>query len=153
MQARPVFIESLVLVEHGGESSRFEMTCEKGTYVRALARDLARALGTRGHVSQLHRAAVGPFGDLGAVSLAALEAADPRDALLLPIAAGLAGLPEVRLSPDQAATVRFGNQVLLTGAGAPIALEAAWASSGGNPVALGRVERGQFVPSRVFSGA
>ncbi len=148
---RPVYIDSLTLLQHGTAESRFEMACEKGTYVRALARDLARALGTRGHVAALHRAAVGPFDDSDAISLADLEASSERDRLLLPIAAGLGELPEVRLSPAQATTLRFGNPVLLAGAGAPLALEAAWASSGGLPVALGRVERGQFVPSRVFA--
>ncbi|MBK8084693.1 MAG: tRNA pseudouridine(55) synthase TruB [Devosia sp.] len=152
LEPRPVVIDRLVLVEHGTAESRFEMACEKGTYVRALARDLARALGTCGHVVALHRAAVGPFDDSDAVSLADLEASADRDGLLLPIAAGLGELAEVRLSPAQATTLRFGNPVLLTGAGAPLAIEAAWASSGGTPVALGRVERGQFVPSRVFSG-
>ncbi|WP_374621530.1 tRNA pseudouridine(55) synthase TruB [Devosia sp.] len=148
---RPVHIDRLMLLQHGTAESRFEMACEKGTYVRALARDLARALGTRGHVVALHRAGVGPFDDSDAVSLAELEASLERDRLLLPIAAGLGELPEVRLSPAQATTLRFGNPVLLVGAAAPLALEAAWASSGGLPVALGRVERGQFVPSRVFA--
>ncbi len=151
LAARPVFIEALSLIEHSPEQSRFEMSCEKGTYVRALARDLARALGTHGHVVELHRAAVGAFADSRAVTLAELEAAAERDALLLPVSAGLEELPEVRLTPQQATGVRFGNPVLLTGAGAPLELELAWASSAGNPVALGRVAQGQFVPSRVFA--
>src|SRR5688572_12160684 len=147
---RPVFIESLKLLHHGQDTSEFEMTCEKGTYVRALARDLAEALGTRGHVSALRRTAVGSFDEIRAVSFAALEASADRDALLLPVAAGLDGLPEIRLNPDQASALRHGNPVLLTGAGAPIALAAAWASVRGEPVALGVVERGHFKPRRVL---
>ena len=150
LAARPVFIAALTLIEHQDGLSRFEMSCEKGTYVRALARDLARGLGTRGHVVELHRAAVGPFTDLRAVSLAALEAATDRDALLLPIAAGLGDIAELRVTPDQASAIRHGNPVLLTGAAAPIALDVAWASSAGVPVAIGRVEFGQFKPQRVF---
>lgn len=148
---RPVVIESLQLLDHGEELSRFVMTCEKGTYVRALARDLARLLGTRGHVAELHRAAVGRFHDSIAVTLEQLEAATDRDSLLLPVAAGLAGLTELRLSAADAATIRHGNPVLLTGAGAPIRLDAAWVSLAGEAVAMGRVEFGQFKPERVFN--
>lgn len=147
---RPVVIDSLTLLSHGDASSDFEMTCEKGTYVRALARDLAEILGTRGHVGRLHRAAVGPFADARAITLDALEAAADRDALLLPVSAGLAELAEVRLDPHQANAIRHGNPVLLTGANAPLWLEAAWASFAGKAVALGRIEAGHFKPDRVI---
>lgn len=150
MQPRPVYIESLQLIDHTTDISRLEMTCEKGTYVRALARALARDLGTRGHVVELRRAAVGPFAEARAVTLEALEAAADRDALLLPVSAGLVLLPEIRLTPDQVSAVRHGNPVLLGGASAPIALDSAWASSAGNAVALGRVEFGMFKPQRVL---
>lgn len=152
LQPRPVFVDRLVLLRHAQDRSDFEMSCEKGTYVRALARDLAEALGTRGHVTSLHRAVVGVFTDSEAVTLEALEAATPeaRDAMLLPVSAGLAGLPELRLSPDQATAVRHGNPVLLTGAGAPLHLGEAWASCGGAALAIGVVEFGQFKPRRVL---
>jgi tRNA pseudouridine55 synthase len=149
---REVHIEALTLVGHDGGTSALEMRCEKGTYVRALARDLARHLGSRGHVIKLHRALVGPFDEARAISLEALEAAVDRDALLLPVSAGLSLLPEVRLTPEQAQTVRHGNPVLLTGARAPIQLDVAWASCAGSAVALGRVEMGQFKPQRVIVG-
>jgi tRNA pseudouridine55 synthase len=147
---RPVFIESLTLLTHGETRSDFEMTCEKGTYVRSLARDLAETLGTRGHVVALHRAAVGAFTDARSVTLDALEAAADRDALLLPVAAGLSQLPELRMGPDQATAIRHGNAVLLTGADAPLFMESAWASFAGKALALGRVEGGHFKPDRVI---
>ena len=151
---RPVIIESFRLVAHDGEHSSFEVACQKGTYVRALARDLAEALGTKGHVVKLHRAAVGPFTDARAIALATLEATPPeaRDVLLLPVASALTAVPEVRLSEAQAAVVRNGNPVLLVGAGAPIELNEAWASCRGQAVALGYVAQGQFKPSRVIVG-
>ena len=154
LEPRSVVIERFSLLDHDGESSRFEVACQKGTYVRALARDLALALGTRGHVSQLHRAAVGPFTDARAVTIADLEAAgaEERDRLLAPVAAALAGVPEVRLTEAQAAVIRNGNPVLLTGAGAPVELEEAWASCRGQAVAIGYVAQGQFRPSRVILG-
>src|SRR5690606_7039917 len=67
LAARPVVIEQLELVAHGPQESQFEMQCEKGTYVRAVARDLARELGTRGHVIALRRTQVGPFSERDAV--------------------------------------------------------------------------------------
>lgn len=150
LAARPVFIEALDLIEHGPQESRFEMSCEKGTYVRSLARDLARAVGTRGHVSQLRRTQVGPFHEADVVEMATLETAQPREDFLLPLAAGLAEWPEIRIDAGQAAAVRHGNPVLLTGARAPVMLDIGWASTGGQPVAIGRVEAGRFLPQRVF---
>lgn len=148
LEPRPVFIETLSLIGHAGETSELEMTCEKGTYVRALARDLARALGTRGHVVALHRSQVGPFADVIAVSIEDIER-NP-DGAVVPIAAGLSGLPEVRLTVQQAQVLRHGNPVLLTGATAPVQLDSAWASEAGSPVALGYVEAGHFHPQRVI---
>jgi tRNA pseudouridine55 synthase len=148
LEPRPVFVESLTLLGHNGETSEFEMACEKGTYVRALARDLARALGSRGHVAALHRAQVGPFSDAVAVSIEDVER--KGDAVIIPVAAGLAGLPEVRLTAQQAQILRHGNPVLLSGSAAPVRLDSAWASEAGVPVALGYVEAGHFHPQRVL---
>jgi tRNA pseudouridine55 synthase len=150
LEPRPVHVESLRLLAHAETTSDFEMVCEKGTYVRALARDLAAALGTCAHVSKLHRAAVGPFSDARAVTLEVLEAAADRDGLLLPVAAGLSELPELRLDQVQVTAIRHGNPVLLTGSGAPLWVEAAWASHAGKAVAMGRVEAGHFKPERVI---
>jgi tRNA pseudouridine55 synthase len=150
LEPRPVVIEALTLLAHTGEASELEMTCEKGTYVRALARDLARALGSRGHVIALHRAQVGPFSDVIAVSIEDIER--NLDATIMPVASGLIELPEVRLTAQQAQVLRHGNPVLLTGATAPIRLDGAWASEAGSPVALGYVEAGHFHPQRVLLG-
>ncbi|MGV3490555.1 MAG: tRNA pseudouridine(55) synthase TruB [Devosia sp.] len=149
---RPVFVETLELIDSTDETATLEMTCEKGTYVRSLSRDLARHLGTFGHVIALRRTAVGPFSEAISIDLSTLESADNRDSLLRSIASSLSGLPEIRLTSEQVSAVRHGNPVLLTGAGAPIALETCWASHGGAAVALGRVEFGQFKPARVIAG-
>lgn len=153
LTARPVEIDSLALIAHGSAESSFEVVCGKGTYVRSLARDIAEALGTCGHVGALHRAAVGDFHDGEAVTIEELEALtlEERDALLKPLASGLGGLIEVHVRQDQATAIRNGNPVLLTGAGAPVTLDAAWASFAGDAVATGSVERGQFKPKRVFN--
>ena len=151
---RPIDVDALSLVTHDADQSVLEVTCGKGTYVRSLARDIAEALGTRGHVGLLHRAAVGPFHDADAVTLDMLEAAaegPERDRLLKPVQAGFGMLPEIRLDPGQAAAVRHGNPVLLTGAAAPASLDECWASFRGDVVATGWVEFGQFRPRRVFN--
>ncbi|WP_366520548.1 tRNA pseudouridine(55) synthase TruB [Devosia sp.] len=151
---RPIDVDAIVLKDHGPEISIFEVTCGKGTYVRSLARDMALALGTVGHVASLHRAAVGPFSDADAVTLEQIEAAaegDARDGLITPVAAGLAGLPEIRLDAGQATAVSHGNAVLLTGAGAPLREDECWASFKGKVLATGAVEFGQFKPRRVFN--
>ncbi|WP_404400727.1 tRNA pseudouridine(55) synthase TruB [Pelagibacterium halotolerans] len=154
MPPREVEIDAMDLIANDATHARLSVTCAKGTYVRALARDIAEALGTKGHVGALHRARVGAFSDAGAVSLEALEAADEaeRDAMLLPVAAGLAALPEIRVDASQAGIIRRGNPVLLTGRDAPVTLDEAWASQRGQAVAIGYVEHGQFKPRRVILG-
>jgi tRNA pseudouridine55 synthase len=149
---RPVTIDELTLLTHIPERSTFEMACEKGTYVRSLARDLAEALGTRGYVTMLRRTAVAGFTEQDSVLLEALEAAVDRDVLLKPTAIALAHLPELRMSPDDAGFLRNGGAVLLRGARAPVELPEAWASLNGVAVAIGAVRAGHFHPSRVLKG-
>ena len=154
LAARPVEIDAIELVSHGADESVLAVTCGKGTYVRSLARDIAEALGSVGHVTQLHRAAVGPFTDADAITLDALEAAaagEARDSLLQPVSAGLADIEEIRLDAGQATAVGHGNPVLLTGAGAPLSLDECWVSFKGKVLATGHVEFGQFKPGRVFN--
>jgi len=150
---REIRVDALSLVSHDAGNSVIEAVCGKGTYVRSLARDIAEALGTRGHVSMLHRAAVGPFHDADAVTIEALEALslEERDARLKPVAAGFSDLPEIRLDAQQATAVRHGNAILLTGAGAPVSLDECWVSFKGQVLATGWVEYGQFKCRRVFN--
>jgi len=150
---REIRVDSIALVSHGSDQTVLEVACGKGTYVRSLARDIAERLGTRGHVSMLHRAAVGPFSDADAVTIDELEALLPeeRDSFIRPVAEALDGLPELRLNPTQAAAVRHGNAVLLTGQGSPITMDDCWASFAGVVLATGYVQFGQFQPRRVFN--
>ena len=149
---RPVTIDELTLVSHGVERSRFDMACEKGTYVRSLARDLAEALGTRGHVTMLRRTAVAGFTERDAITIETIEAAPDRDVLLRSSAVALRHLPELLVSSEDAALIRNGGVVLLRGAAAPITIEEAWASFNGSAVAIGSVRAGHFHPSRVLKG-
>jgi tRNA pseudouridine55 synthase len=128
------------------------MTCGKGGYVRAIARDLGRALGCLAHVVTLRREVSGPFRADRAISLAEIEtlALTPAlDAHLLPLEVALAGLPELPATAAGAMRLRHGNpgEVLRgteQGAGA-------WASEGGRAVAVGTYLGGMLHPSRVFA--
>ncbi len=84
----------------------------KGTYIRSLARDIAHALGTVGHVTMLRRTKAGPFDLSGAIALDKLaEAGMARDLEqhLLPLRAGLDDIPALSLIPDQAGALRQGR--------------------------------------------
>jgi tRNA pseudouridine55 synthase len=147
---RAVFIHRLTLVEAAANEARFEAECGKGAYVRALARDLGRALDCRGHVAALRRTRVGPFAADAATALEALERADDPRAALLPVEAGLAELPRLAVDRNGAAALRCGQKLLLRGADAP-AEGPAYAACFGAPVALGIVDGGYFVSTRVFN--
>jgi tRNA pseudouridine55 synthase len=87
----------------------------KGTYIRSLARDIARALESVGHVTMLRRLKAGPFTLEGAISLDKLaEAAKARslERYLLPLAAGLDDIPALSVTPDQARALRQGRKAI-----------------------------------------
>ena len=140
----------------------FEIECGKGTYVRALARDLGRDLGCFGHISRLRRTCVVPFGEADMVPLAdlvALEAegdAEARlaalDGFLIDTGEALATLPHVAVSDDQAHRLRMGNAIILRGRDAPVAEDEAFATAHGRLVAIGEIGQGEFRPKRVFAG-
>jgi tRNA pseudouridine55 synthase len=129
----------------------FEARCSKGTYVRAIARDLGEALGCFGHVTALRRTRVGPLLEAHSVDLKTLETegADPR-AMLLPVEAGLSEVAHVAVDRNAAARLRRGQSLVLLGRDAPMA-DVAYATCGGVVVAFGPVEQGALVPHRVFN--
>ena len=125
-----------------------EARVSRGTYIRSLARDIARALGAFGHVTHLRRTRAGPFGLDRAISLDKLNQLGQGAALeniLLPLEAGLDGIPALDLDPEQARAVRQGR--VLTGSAFPDGV--CWARSGSTPLALLQVEGGE---ARVLRG-
>ena len=162
LEARPIDVHRLDLVECPDEDRAvFEAECGKGTYVRALARDLGRRLGTCGHVTELRRLLVGPFGEDDMVGLdELLEAAEELEEgtgvdglvaeFILPVRDAMDDLIEVPVSLDDAAKIRKGMAVLLRGRDAPLNCETAFASHADVPVAIGSIDKGRFQPSRVF---
>jgi len=124
------------------------VTVSKGTYIRSLARDIALALGTVGHVTMLRRIKAGPFDLSQAISLDKLEGianGASLENIILPLEAGLVDIPALDLDPEQARAVRQGRVLV----GLPQS-DGLWlARSGTVPVALValadgvlRVERG-----------
>jgi tRNA pseudouridine55 synthase len=156
---RRVSIARLELIAHPDQDHGvIEASCGKGTYVRALARDLGRELGSLGHVEALRRTRVGTFGEERAVSLATLEqlgeGPDGREALagvLLPVETALHDIPALAITGSDAARLRRGQPVLLRGRDAPILNGTVYATSRGTLVALGEVSEGELKPRRIFN--
>jgi tRNA pseudouridine55 synthase len=157
-EPRPVVIDELALTDMpDANTAVFEARCGKGTYVRALARDIGRALGAFGHVIALRRTRVGRFCEAEAVSLdelgaaAARERDAPLDRLLLPVEAALGDLMEITVSPSDAASLAMGRSVLIRGRDAPVLSGTAYAMCKGRIVALADIEKGALHPTRVFN--
>jgi tRNA pseudouridine55 synthase len=151
MEPREIVVHRLELVASEPHTAIFEAECGKGTYVRAIARDLGRLLGCYGHVVMLRRTRVGPFSSERSVTLEALRATpDPSPMAMAPVEAGLAELTRVAVDRDGAAILRRGQKLLLRGAHAP-GEGPAYAACLGSPIAFGVVEAGYFVSTRVFN--
>lgn len=154
LAARRVEIHALRLLpdesEPDPDHSRFHLTCGKGTYVRSLARDLARALGTRGHVAGLRRTRVGPFCIEAAISLEQLEDmvhSAPPEKILLPVETALDGIPAVAVTGGEAKRLQAGQALHL-----PIQKEGVVRVMANDAlVALGHLTQGELKPLRVFN--
>ncbi|WBO23024.1 tRNA pseudouridine(55) synthase TruB [Sphingomonas abietis] len=135
LASRNVTIHALTIESADEEQATLVATVSKGTYIRSLARDIALALGTVGHVTMLRRTKAGPFTLAPAISLDSLaEHAKARtlEQILLPLRAGLDDIPALVLAPDQAGALRQGRQVI--GIAATPGLY--FATEGSVPVAL-----------------
>ena len=153
LQPRTVEIARLSVMKHAGDRSILEAECGKGTYVRALARDLGRAIGCLGHIAALRRTRVGPFSEEEAVTVAELTEAAARGdptSVLRPVDSALGELPLVAVSRDMASRLMRGQSIILRGRDAHMAGKA-YATCGGVLVAVGDIEKGELVPHRVFN--
>lgn len=160
LQPRPVEIHELTLVEQqGNERSVFEAECGKGTYVRALARDMGRILGCYGHICALRRTICGPFTEDDMIPLADLEALCDRAAsgegsladALLPVETALDDIPALAVTRADAARLHRGQAVLLRGRDAPISNGTVYVTVGGRLLALAEIGNGELIPKRVFN--
>ena len=160
LESRPVEIHRVELVDMpDADHSLLTAQCGKGTYVRALARDLGRLLGCFGHVSALRRTIVGPFGEPHMIPLERLDSLCHRAAagegnladLLLPVETALDDIPALAVSRADAARLQRGQAVLLRGRDAPVIRGPVSVTVSGHLVALAEVDRGEIVPKRVFN--
>jgi tRNA pseudouridine55 synthase len=114
LATRHVTIHALTLLDSGADSATFSASVSKGTYIRSLARDIALALGSVGHVTMLRRTKAGPFRLEQAISLDKFEALVQGAALeqvILPLMAGLDDIPALSIDPDEAAALRQGRRL------------------------------------------
>jgi tRNA pseudouridine55 synthase len=156
LAARFVHVETLSLIAMlDADHTVFEARCGKGTYVRALARDMGRTLGCLGHLVALRRTHVAPFDVDQAVTIGALEAAvqlgvEAAARLLLPVEASLRQLLHLSVDRGDAARLLRGQGVAMRGRDAPIVSGPAYATYKGSVIALLRLEKGELRPVRVF---
>ncbi len=159
LKARVVRVYRLEIVDMpDADHCIFDAECGKGTYVRALARDIGRRLGTLGHIEKLRRTRVGPFTENATISLDKLEelshsaaGQEGLDAVLHSVETALDDIPALAISGDDAARLARGQAVLLRGRDAPVISGPVYATSRGHLVALGEVKRGELWPKRVFN--
>jgi tRNA pseudouridine55 synthase len=160
LEARPVEVERLEIVETpDADHTVFAALCGKGTYVRALARDIGRLLGCHGHVSALRRMAVGSFTEPDMMTLEKLESLCHRAAAgevsladaLMPVATALDDIPAMAVSRADAARLQRGQAVLMRGRDAPVFSGTLYVTASGQLIALAEVDGGEIVPKRVFN--
>jgi tRNA pseudouridine55 synthase len=154
LKPRAVTIGSLTVAACAGDGALDEVTLQahvsKGTYIRSLARDIAHALGTCGHVTYLRRIKAGPFREEQAISLDNLEEAAKGaglEHLLLPLEAGLDDIPALALDQTSAQAVRQGRVL----SGMPQSSGLYLAKLGAVPVALMEISEGTAKVVRGFN--
>lgn len=155
LEPRPARIDRFALVERpDADTAVFEVESGKGVYMRSLARDLARACGSLGHIATLRRLRVGPFVEADAVALEALSA-DSADALLA-VETALGDIPPLAVMPAEAIGLRQGQAISLVALMGRIPAAAdpegglARAMANGRLVGLCRLSDGLLRPERMF---
>ncbi len=158
LSARTVEVFDLAVLEVGDNWASFDINCGKGTYIRAISRDMGRVMGCFGHVAKLRRTRVGKFSEKDTISLEFLEkfshSADDRETLLQylkPVQSVLDDIPALTVDKKDAARLKNGQAILVRGRDAPIVKGTAYAISGDTIIALGEVNKGTLHPMRVFN--
>jgi tRNA pseudouridine55 synthase len=142
---RLVTIRSVRLVDWSATELKLDVTCAKGTYIRALARDLAVALGTVGHLTALVRTAVGPFRLADSLTLDEIGARGMQD-IVLPASAALPDALHVSL--DSAAVTRLANGQALKTNG--LRAEHVWVYDSDRVVCLARADGSLLHPRLIL---
>ena len=160
---RPARVDEFTLIERpDADTAVFHVVSGKGVYMRSLARDLARACGTVGHIAALRRLRVGPFREEHAIPLDRLlasgDTAPPSPDLLLPVTTALADIPALAVSAAEAMRLSQGQAISLVDLMGRVPDEADPAGglvrvmAGGRLLALCRLEDGWMQPERLITG-
>lgn len=153
-QPREIEIHGLELLSLEADALELEVACSKGTYVRTLVEDIARALGTVAHVIVLRRLGVGPYAEGRMYKLEELEALAEQgmerlDELLLPVDSALDHWPSVELGADSAYYLMQGQAVMAPGA--PSSGKVRLYDEGHGFLGIGEVKLdGRVAPTRLF---
>jgi tRNA pseudouridine55 synthase len=151
LKGRTVTIENIELLDASSEDeARFFVHCGKGTYIRSLARDLAKALGTVGHVTFLRRTRVGPFSLNSSISLKSLEEPSmttPARDRVLSLMTALADIPALALNESEADKIRHGMAIHLPSLHEGMVC----LTLDDQPVGLAKAEADKISPVRVFN--
>ncbi len=161
MEARPARVDRFELIARpDADTAEFEVQSGKGVYMRSLARDIAVACGTLGHISVLRRLRVGPFLESNAILLDKLQREEDSEPtspnLLLPVVTALADIPALALTDAEVSSLSHGQAISLVDLMGRIPLAAnpdgglARAMAGGRVIGLCRLEEGWLKPERLL---
>lgn len=162
LDARPARVDKFELTERpDADHAVFEVQSGKGVYMRSLARDLAKAVGSLGHIAALRRLSVGPFKESHAVPLDRLlvsgDTPAPSLDLLLPLTTALDDIPALAMSEAEAARLQFGQAISLVEFMGRVPSQASpdggliRAMAGERFVGLCRLEEGMCFPERLMA--
>jgi tRNA pseudouridine55 synthase len=161
LEPRAAHVDRFELIERPDpDTATFEVASGKGVYMRSLARDLAIACGTLGHVAALRRLRVGPFSEAQAIALDKVRAKDDTAPaspdLLLPVATALADIPALAMTEAEASGLRHGQAISLVSLMGRIPAAAnpggglVRAMAGAHVIGLARLEDGWMRPERIL---
>jgi tRNA pseudouridine55 synthase len=161
LEARPARIDRFEMIARpDADTALFEVQSGKGVYMRSLARDLAMACGTLGHVAALRRLRVGPFSESQAIPLDKLQRGEDTPPVspdfLLPVATALADIPALALTEAEASGLSHGQAISLVDLMGRIPRAAnpegglARAMAGSRVIGLCRLQDGMLKPERLL---
>ena len=157
---RPIFIETCKLLSHNESEARFYVACGKGAYIRSMARDIGRVVGSAAHVTSLRRVSVGRFHADQAISLDFLENLEHSASAfehLHPVVSALDDIPALPISGDEASLLRHGQTLGALSQSAQMRFadlaggQTGIAMHGDLPVALVAIKAGAVCPVRVLN--
>jgi tRNA pseudouridine55 synthase len=154
MEERKVFIKNIRLLKHENNKSLFYIKCGTGTYIRSLARDIAKAFGGFTHITKLVRTRYGNFKIKNANTLEKLIEKERSEDFLkyvLDIHSALIHIPSIKLNDQRVNLIKNGMMVSLVNEFGKVSLDNIYTQALEKPLALGYLKSGFFYPRRVFN--